>query len=807
MKQNSQTFMNKKRPLKLFISCMVFSFAFIFQMQAQSSLVPSDLLNAWNSNTVSGTTYPHCDQWKITYPTGVEDKTLCGEDNNEFFYVNSTNDGIVFFAPVRSNNGTTPNSTNIRSELRERAVDGDSDEYWTTEGRHVIYVEQAITHLPINTDELVATQIHGDKSAGIDDALVVRLENKHLFLSFNGGNLRSNVTITNNYTLGTKHEVIFEVLDDKHYVYYSEDGNLKSAYQNGNASSYLVKDGNNEVLMDLEYDKAYFKVGNYTQSNPSKEGSDTDDPDNYGEVVVYDMYVDHNDADEVTTPTPTTCNANAPTELNVTNVTTTEATLNWDIDSNVDHYNVRYRKNGNSTWITESSISAGSVNLTALTSGTTYEWQVRAKCADGNGSDYSDAQGTDFTTNDSTTENPSTETCSDAPTGLLVSNLASDSATLNWDFNSSVDHYNLRYKKTGDSQWRYIESIHTDNVLVTDVNTSSSYEWQIRAKCADGSGSDYTDGQGPNFTPTTGPDETIDTPTTETCSDTPTGLLVSNLTSNSATLNWDYNTNVDHYNLRYKKTGDSQWRYTESIHTDNVLLTDVNTSSSYEWQIRAKCSDGSGSDYTDGQGPDFTPTTVPDETTDTPTTEACNDTPTGLFVSNLTSNSATLNWDLNSSVDHYNVRYKKTGDSDWRYKESIHTNNVLLTDVNTSSSYEWQIRAKCSDASGSDYTDGQGPDFTPTKASSRSTLLKNNNLSTYPNPFKSSLSVKVDDIKNVEETTIKIYNAYGRLVYEKTNINTNNKVVFDNELENGMYLIILINKQGNILESKKIMKN
>ncbi|QNK79157.1 T9SS type A sorting domain-containing protein [Winogradskyella sp. PAMC22761] len=137
----------------------------------------------------------------------------------------------------------------------------------------------------------------------------------------------------------------------------------------------------------------------------------------------------------------------------------------------------------------------------------------------------------------------------------------------------------------------------------------------------------------------------------------------------------------------------------------------------------------------------------------------------------------------------------------------MHTNNVLLTDVNTSSSYEWQIRAKCSDASGSDYTDGQGPDFTPTKASSRSTLLKNNNLSTYPNPFKSSLSVKVDDIKNVEETTIKIYNAYGRLVYEKTNINTNNKVVFDNELENGMYLIILINKQGNILESKKIMKN
>ncbi len=245
-----------------------------------SATVPSDLME-------------NCNQWKITYPDGGEDKTLCGEPNNEYFFLNEAGDGMVFRAPVRSNNGTTPNSDNIRSELRERVADGSKDIYWTTDGQHIVYVDQAITHLPIVKDELVATQIHGNKDEGIDDSLVVRLEGEHLFLSFNGGKLRSNVTIKEDYKLGTRHEVIFEVVDGKHYVYYSEDGNLNEAFLSGNASQYLVKDGSNDYVMDLDYGDAYFKIGNYTQSNPKEEGDYTDHPDNYGEVVVHDFWVDH----------------------------------------------------------------------------------------------------------------------------------------------------------------------------------------------------------------------------------------------------------------------------------------------------------------------------------------------------------------------------------------------------------------------------------------------------------------------------------------------------------------------------------
>ncbi|QDO95512.1 T9SS type A sorting domain-containing protein [Formosa sediminum] len=786
MKQKLRVPRHMRKLLKCFITGLMFSVTFISQVNAQSNLVPSDLLNAWNSNTENNTTYAHCEQWKITYPTSDEDKTLCGEDNNEFFYVNSSNDGIVFYAPIRSDNGTTPNSSNIRSELREREIDGGSDKYWTTEGRHVIYVKQAITHLPINVNKLVATQIHGNKSDGIDDALVVRLEGKHLFLNFNGGVLRSNVTITNNYELGTLHEVIFEVLDDKHYVYYSEDGNLKAAYQNGTASSYLVKDNGNAVLMDIEYDDAYFKVGNYTQSNPSKEGDDTDDPDNYGEVVVYDMYVDHADEPVIT---PINCNASAPTGLTVTNVSKTEATLSWNFNTTVDHYNVRYREVGNSTWITKSSITAGSVTLTGLNEDAEYEWQIRAKCADETGSNYSDAQGSNFTTTETETSCNAT-----APTGLTVTNVSKTEATLSWNFNTTIDHYNVRYREVGNSTWITKSSIRTGSVTLTSLNEDAEYEWQIRAKCADENGSNYLDAPGPNF-------ETTSSPSSTTCSDTPTGLYVSNLTNNSATLNWDYNSSVNHYNVRYKKTGDSDWRYIESIKTGNVMLTDVNTSSSYEWQIRAKCEDGSGSDYNDGQGPDFLPTSSNQNTV----VQSCSDTPTGLYVSNLTSNSVTLNWDYSSSVNHYNVRYKKTGDSDWRYVESIKTGNVTLTDVNTSSSYEWQIRAKCEDGNGSDYNDGQGPDFLPTS----SNISSQSSIVAYTNSSKTNLIVKIDDNTNTTaDQSIKIFNIYGRLVYEKSNINSSDsQILNDISIEDGIYVIMLFNKNGEIIESKKVMKN
>jgi len=92
----------------------------------------------------------------------------------------------------------------------------------------------------------------------------------------------------------------------------------------------------------------------------------------------------------------TTCNATTPTGRTST-PTANSAVLSWRAISNIDHYNVRYRSVGSSNWETIYSLQTNSVNITGLSSGTDYQWQMRAKCGDGSASNYADAEST-FTT-------------------------------------------------------------------------------------------------------------------------------------------------------------------------------------------------------------------------------------------------------------------------------------------------------------------------------------------------------------------------------------------------------------------------
>jgi len=72
---------------------------------------------------------------------------------------------------------------------------------------------------------------------------------------------------------------------------------LKSAYNSGNANQYLLEDGGSTVLLDLDYDQTYFKVGNYCQSNADTEEDSYGRSDNYCEVYVYGFDVNHKGED------------------------------------------------------------------------------------------------------------------------------------------------------------------------------------------------------------------------------------------------------------------------------------------------------------------------------------------------------------------------------------------------------------------------------------------------------------------------------------------------------------------------------
>jgi poly(beta-D-mannuronate) lyase len=120
---------------------------------------------------------------------------------------------------------------------------------------------QAITHLPVAKPEVVAGQIHDAD----DDVLVIRLENRHLFVDENGGR---GPTLTSNYRLGDKFTVKFIAATGGIQVWYN--GRFIYTY-------------------NVSATGCYFKAGCYTQSNTSRG----DLPSAYGQVVIYNLSVTH----------------------------------------------------------------------------------------------------------------------------------------------------------------------------------------------------------------------------------------------------------------------------------------------------------------------------------------------------------------------------------------------------------------------------------------------------------------------------------------------------------------------------------
>lgn len=92
----------------------------------------------------------------------------------------------------------------------------------------------------------------------------------------------------------------------------------------------------------------------------------------------------------VVTPTPS-----APSGLNVTNITTNSAVLNWNVIAG-NFYTVDYRVSGIGAWVTVAAgITTSSVSVSNLTQSTFYDWRVSVNCSATPSNNYATSQ---FTT-------------------------------------------------------------------------------------------------------------------------------------------------------------------------------------------------------------------------------------------------------------------------------------------------------------------------------------------------------------------------------------------------------------------------
>ena len=173
-------------------------------------------------------------------------------------------------------------------------------------------------------------------------------------------------------------------------------------------------------------------------------------------------------------------------------ITETSATISWTAVSGATSYAVDYKPVSSGTWTgATNNTTSTSVNLSGLSSGTLYDWRVRATCASGTSS-YLQAQ---FTT--ATPPPP----CGNV-TGLTSSEITETTATITWSSVSGASNYDVDFKQVSSGTWDVGATATTSTSLVlAGLTEGTDYDWRVRANCASGTGN-YSQAQ---FTTTASP--------------------------------------------------------------------------------------------------------------------------------------------------------------------------------------------------------------------------------------------------------------------------------------------------------------
>jgi hypothetical protein len=352
-------------------------------------------------------------------------------------------------------------------------------------------------------------------------------------------------------------------------------------------------------------------------------------------------------------------------------------TLSWNSSSGADSYEYCYDStlNNNCTGSWTSAGASTSADISSLTYGTQYEWQVRATNTNPVTTYADGGEWWHFTTSIP----PPDAFSKSSPSSGAISQLIN--LTLSWGASSNATSYeycydsNLEIDHVGvcDSSW-------TSNVLtyenIEDLDYETQYEWQVRA--INSSGTTYAN---------TG------TWWTFTTKANPTGLYKispGDLTSNhpvSLALEWSSYGGTTSYEYCVDPTSSGTLSLCDSGWTNNAMNTlvtvDLAYGTEYEWQIRANDSEVTYADT--GDWWNFT-------TVEAKPGAFFKSTPEDGAIGQLLS--LTLEWTASTGATSYRYCIDDILDtictSSW---ESVTTNSADITGLSFNTIYEWQVRA------------------------------------------------------------------------------------------------------------------
>ncbi len=174
----------------------------------------------------------------------------------------------------------------------------------------------------------------------------------------------------------------------------------------------------------------------------------------------------------------------------------------------------------------------------------------------------------------------------EAITKEAVTGIKSSSATISWGKTPCSYSYKIRQRQVGTIKWKYFTAQMEDSTFsINNLLPGVSYECQIMSYCK----SDFSDSSDYSA---------LMSYTTLSNCFAPVSLTAENILSNSAVLKWSGG-EATGYRIRVKEAGTlDEWQpYRVRNMKTELIINNLKASTTYIWQIRSTCNNGSENDH------------------------------------------------------------------------------------------------------------------------------------------------------------------------------------------------------------------
>lgn len=353
-----------------------------------------------------------------------------------------------------------------------------------------------------------------------------------------------------------------------------------------------------------------------------------------------------------------------PGGLTMSVIGSTNGTCLWTAVPGAIAYTLEWKAQSASSWNTITSIPTNSYSLSGLLPSTAYHYRVLTICGNGSSS---------FSTPKAFTTTATGNGCN-IPSGLNTTSVTVSSATLFWTAYLGAQGYDLRYRVSGSNSWTNVLGLILNSYACSGLLAGTTYEFQVRANCAAGSG---------NFSASK-----LFTTLSNSCG-VPTTLTMSVIGSGNATCMWSAVPGAMSYNLQWKAQSATSWNTVNGITTLTYNLNGLSPSTGYHYRIQSVCNNGSGIYST------------PKPFTTAASGNGCT-IPTGLGVlaGSLSATGATIKWNSYLGAISYNLQYKGSTSATWMLVSGINSTTYALSGLNAATTYDVQIQAQCAAGTG-----------------------------------------------------------------------------------------------------------